>query len=250
MEIIQERLEREYDFDLVSTAPSVKYKVANTDGKMISVDNPSNLPSATEIDYMEEPIVSSSIMVPTEYVGNVMKLCQERRGIYKDMSYIDENRALINYDLPLNEIIYDFFDALKSRTKGYASFDYELKGYQKSDLVKLDIILNGDVVDALSFIVHEEKAYTRGRKIAEKLKESIPRQLFEIPIQAAIGHKIIARETVKAMRKDVLSKCYGGDITRKKKLLEKQKEGKKRMRQVGAVEIPQEAFMSVLKLDD
>jgi GTP-binding protein LepA len=250
MEIIQERLEREYDLDLVTTAPSVIYKVAKTDGKMISVDNPTNLPSATEIDYMEEPIVSSSIMVPTEYVGNVMKLCQERRGIYKDMSYIDENRALINYDLPLNEIIYDFFDALKSRTKGYASFDYELKGYQKSDLVKLDIILNGDVVDALSFIVHEEKAYTRGRKIAEKLKESIPRQLFEIPIQAAIGHKIIARETVKAMRKDVLSKCYGGDITRKKKLLEKQKEGKKRMRQVGAVEIPQEAFMSVLKLDD
>ncbi|MBZ4644696.1 MAG: GTP-binding protein LepA [Clostridia bacterium] len=249
MEIIQERLEREYNLDLVTTAPSVIYKVIKKNGEIINVDNPTNLPPPTEIDYMEEPIVKASIMVPTEYVGNIMELCQERRGIYKDMSYIDEGRAVLTYELPLNEIIYDFFDALKSRTKGYASFDYELLGYKKSDLVKLDILLNGEVVDALSFIVHSEKAYTRGRRIAEKLKESIPRQLFEIPIQAAIGNKVIARETVKALRKDVLAKCYGGDITRKKKLLEKQKEGKKRMRQVGTVEVPQEAFMSVLKLD-
>ncbi|MCG8501579.1 MAG: translation elongation factor 4 [Firmicutes bacterium] len=249
MEIIQERLEREYNLDLVTTAPSVIYKVVKSDGEMFNVDNPTNLPPATEIDYMEEPIVRASIMVPTEYVGNIMELCQDRRGIYKDMTYIEETRVALNYELPLNEIIYDFFDALKSRTKGYASFDYELIGYQKSDLVKLDVLLNAEIVDALSFIVHKEKAYARGRRIAEKLKESIPRQLFEIPIQATIGSKIIARETVKAMRKDVLSKCYGGDITRKKKLLEKQKEGKKRMRQVGSVEVPQEAFMSVLKLD-
>lgn len=250
LEIIQERLEREYNLDLVTTAPSVIYKIKKTNGEVINIDNPTNMPDSSEIDYMEEPIVEASIMVPTDYIGNIMELCQERRGFYKDMQYIDENRVSLNYDLPLNEIIYDFFDALKSRTKGYASFDYELKGYQKSDLVKLDILLNGDVVDALSFIVHSSKAYTRGRKIAEKLKESIPRQLFEVPIQAAVGNKIIARETVKAMRKDVLAKCYGGDITRKKKLLEKQKEGKKRMRQVGTVEVPQEAFMSVLKLDD
>ncbi len=249
MEIVQERLEREYNLDLVTTAPSVIYKVVKSDGEMFNVDNPTNLPPATEIDYMEEPIVRASIMVPTEYVGNIMELCQDRRGIYKDMTYIEETRVALNYELPLNEIIYDFFDALKSRTKGYASFDYELIGYQKSDLVKLDVLLNSEIVDALSFIVHKEKAYARGRRIAEKLKESIPRQLFEIPIQATIGSKIIARETVKAMRKDVLSKCYGGDITRKKKLLEKQKEGKKRMRQVGSVEVPQEAFMSVLKLD-
>ncbi|MDK2933341.1 MAG: GTP-binding protein LepA [Clostridiales bacterium] len=249
MEIIQERLEREYNLDLVTTAPSVIYKVVKTNGEVIYVDNPTNLPSPVEIDYMEEPVVKASIMVPSEYVGNVMELCQERRGIYKNMDYIDEGRAVLTYELPLNEIIYDFFDALKSRTKGYASFDYELIGYKESNLVKLDILLNGEIVDALSFIVHAEKAYSRGRKIAEKLKESIPRQLFEIPIQAAIGNKIIARETVKAMRKDVLAKCYGGDITRKKKLLEKQKEGKRRMRQVGSVEVPQEAFMSVLKLD-
>ena len=245
MEIIQERLEREYNLDLVTTAPSVIYKVIRVTGEVLNVDNPTNLPPPVEIEYMEEPIVKASIMVPTEYVGNIMELCQERRGVYKDMSYMDEGRAVLSYELPLNEIIYDFFDALKSRTKGYASFDYELMGYQRSNLVKLDILLNGDVVDALSFIVHSEKAYTRGRRIAEKLKESIPRQLFEIPIQAAVGNKVIARETVKAMRKDVLAKCYGGDITRKKKLLEKQKEGKKRMRQVGSVEVPQEAFMSV-----
>ena len=250
MEIIQERLEREYNLDLVTTAPSVIYKVYKTDGEMVWVDNPANLPPEAQIEYMEEPMVKATIMVPKDYVGNVMELCQERRGVYKDMTYMDETRAEIFYELPLNEIIYDFFDALKSRTKGYASFDYELCGYQQSKLVKLDILLNGEMVDALSFIVHKDRAYNRGRRMAEKLKESIPRQLFEVPIQAAIGSKIIARETVRAMRKDVLAKCYGGDITRKKKLLEKQKEGKKRMRQVGSVEVPQEAFMSVLKLDE
>ena len=250
MEIIQERLEREYNLDLVTTAPSVIYKVYKTNGEMVWVDNPTNLPDPAEIDYMEEPMVKATIMVPKDYVGNVMELCQERRGIYKDMTYMDASRAEIFYELPLNEIIYDFFDALKSRTKGYASFDYELCGYTRSNLVKLDILLNGEMVDALSFIVHKDSAYSRGRKMAEKLKEAIPRQLFEVPIQAAVGSKIIARETVRAMRKDVLAKCYGGDITRKKKLLEKQKDGKKRMRQVGSVEVPQEAFMSVLKLDD
>ena len=250
MEIIQERLEREYNLDLVTTAPSVIYKVYKTNGEMVWVDNPTNLPDPAEIDYMEEPMVKATIMVPKDYVGNVMELCQERRGIYKDMTYMDASRAEIFYELPLNEIIYDSFDALKSRTKGYASFDYELCGYTRSNLVKLDILLNGEMVDALSFIVHKDSAYSRGRKMAEKLKEAIPRQLFEVPIQAAVGSKIIARETVRAMRKDVLAKCYGGDITRKKKLLEKQKEGKKRMRQVGSVEVPQEAFMSVLKLDD
>ena len=250
MEIIQERLEREYNLDLVTTAPSVIYKVYKTNGEMVWVDNPTNLPDPAEIDYMEEPMVKATIMVPKDYVGNVMELCQERRGIYKDMTYMDASRAEIFYELPLNEIIYDFFDALKSRTKGYASFDYELCGYTRSNLVKLDILLNGEMVDALSFIVHKDSAYSRGRKMAEKLKEAITRQLFEVPIQAAVGSKIIARETVRAMRKDVLAKCYGGDITRKKKLLEKQKEGKKRMRQVGSVEVPQEAFMSVLKLDD
>ncbi|MBR2452951.1 MAG: translation elongation factor 4 [Clostridia bacterium] len=249
MEIIQERLEREYNLDLVTTAPSVEYQVYKTDGTMLTISNPTNLPEPQEIDYMKEPIVAANIMTPKEFVGSIMELCQERRGTYIDMTYLDENRVTLKYELPLNEIIYDFFDALKSRTRGYASFDYEMKNYQKSDLVKLDILLNGDMVDALSFIVHKEKAYARGRRIAEKLKDSIPRQLFEIPIQAAVGSKIIARETVRAMRKDVLAKCYGGDITRKKKLLEKQKEGKKRMRQVGSVEVPQEAFMSVLKLD-
>ena len=250
MEIIQERLEREYNLDLVTTAPSVIYKVMKTNGDMIDISNPSNLPDGSEIDYMEEPMVNADIMCPTEFIGNIMELCQERRGVYKNTTYIDSTRAQLHYELPLNEIIYDFFDTLKSRTKGYASFDYELCGYQKSDLIKLDILLNGEMVDALSFIVHSTKAYARGRKIAEKLKTAIPRQLFEIPIQAAVGNKIIARETVKAMRKDVLAKCYGGDITRKKKLLEKQKEGKKRMRQVGSVEVPQEAFMSVLKIDE
>ncbi len=249
MEIIQERLEREYNIDLVTTAPSVIYRVIKTDGSTVFVDNPTNLPPQTEIDYMEEPFVDAHIMLPQPYVGSVMELCQDRRGIYKDMQYIDEGRVSLHYELPLNEIIYDFFDALKSRTRGYASFDYEFKDYVKSDLVKLDMLLNGDIVDALSFVVHSTKAYARGRRIAEKLKDSIPRQLFEVPIQAAIGGKIIARETVRALRKDVLAKCYGGDITRKKKLLEKQKEGKKRMRQVGSVSIPQEAFMSVLKLD-
>lgn len=249
MEIIQERLEREYNFDIVTTAPSVIYKVVKVDGEIITIDNPTNLPDPAEIEYMEEPMVSANVMVPTEYVGNIMDLAQDRRGLYKDMKYIDEGRVMLHYELPLNEIVYDFFDALKSRTKGYASFDYELIGYTKSSLVKLDIMLNNEIVDALSFIVHRDKAYPRGRRMAEKLKETIHKQQFEIPIQACIGGKIIARETVKAYRKDVLAKCYGGDITRKKKLLEKQKEGKKRMRQVGSVEIPQDAFMSVLKLD-
>ena len=250
MEIIQERLEREYNLDLVTTAPSVIYKVKKTNGELLEISNPANLPDGSEIEYMEEPIVNADIMVPTEFIGNIMELCQDRRGTYLNTTYIDTDRAQLHYHLPLNEIVYDFFDTLKSRTKGYASFDYELCGYEQAELVKLDILLNGEMVDALSFIVHSTKAYARGRRIAEKLKESIPRQLFEIPIQAAVGSKIIARETVKAMRKDVLAKCYGGDITRKKKLLEKQKEGKKRMRQVGSVEVPQEAFMSVLKLDD
>ena len=250
LEIIQERLEREYNLDLVTTAPSVIYKVHKTNGEVIDLTNPSNLPDASEIEYMEEPIVGAEIMVTTEYIGSIMQLCEERRGNYLGMEYMEETRALLKYELPLNEIIYDFFDALKSRSRGYASFDYEMKGYQRSELVKLDILVNREEVDALSFIVHAETAYERGRKMCEKLKEEIPRHLFEIPIQAAIGSKIIARETVKAMRKDVLAKCYGGDISRKKKLLEKQKEGKKRMRQVGNVEIPQKAFMSVLKLDD
>jgi GTP-binding protein LepA len=250
MEIIQERLEREFNLDLVTTAPSVVYKVHTTAGEEMMISNPTNLPPAGEIEYIEEPIVDAHVFVPTDYVGAIMKLCQDRRGVYIGMEYIDEGRADLHYELPLNEIIYDFFDALKSRSRGYASFDYEMKGYVRSSLVKLDILLNGEMVDALSFIVHESNAYARGRRIAEKLKSSIPRQLFEVPIQAAIGGKVIARETVKAMRKDVLAKCYGGDITRKKKLLEKQKEGKKRMRKVGSVEVPQEAFMAVLKLDD
>jgi len=250
LEIIQERLEREFDLDLVTTAPSVIYRVHKMDGEMIELTNPSNLPDPTEIEYMEEPIVSAEIMVTKDYVGSIMTLCQERRGVYLSMEYLDANRALLKYDLPLNEIIYDFFDALKSRSRGYASFDYELKGYQRSELVKLDILINREQMDALSFIVFRDNAYERGRRMCERLKEEIPRHLFEIPIQAAVGGKIIARETVKAMRKDVLAKCYGGDISRKRKLLEKQKEGKKRMRQVGNVEIPQEAFMSVLKLDE
>ncbi|KFA57556.1 translation elongation factor 4 [Mageeibacillus indolicus] len=249
-EIIQERLEREFRLDLISTAPSVEYKVITTDGKTIRMDNPTNMPDLSEIDHIEEPLVNATIMLPKEYVGNVMDLCQERRGIYENMSYIDDSRVSLHYEMPLNEIIYDFFDALKSRTRGYASLDYEFKEYRKSDLVKLDIMLNGEVVDALSFIVHADKAYARGRRMTEKLKENIPRHMFEIPVQACIGGKIIARETVKAFRKDVLAKCYGGDISRKKKLLEKQKEGKKRMRQVGSVELPQEAFMSVLRLDE
>ena len=249
LEIIQERLEREYNLDLITTAPSVIYKVYKTNGEMVWCDNPTNLPDPAEIEHMEEPMAKASIMVPKDYVGNVMELCQERRGIYKHMEYLDETRAEIFYELPLNEIIYDFFDALKSRTRGYASFDYEICGYARSSLVKLDILLNGEAVDALSFIVFKDSAYARGRKMCEKLKTVIPRQLFEVPIQAAIGSKIIARETIRALRKDVLAKCYGGDISRKKKLLEKQKEGKKRMRQVGSVEVPQEAFMSVLKLD-
>ena len=249
MEIIQERLEREYNLDLVMTAPSVVYRIRKTNGEVIELDNPTNMPDPSQIESMEEPIVEASIMTPTEYVGNIMELCQERRGVYLGMEYIESTRVILKYEMPLNEIIYDFFDALKSRSKGYASLDYELKGYKESNLVKLDIRLNNEVVDALSFIVHADKAYARGRRMAEKLKENIPRQMFEIPIQACIGNKIIARETVKAYRKDVLAKCYGGDITRKKKLLEKQKEGKKRMRQVGSVEVPQEAFMSVLKLD-
>ncbi|MBQ4316056.1 MAG: translation elongation factor 4 [Oscillospiraceae bacterium] len=250
MEVIQERLEREYNLDLITTAPSVIYKVKKTDGEILMITNPLNYPNPSEIEWAEEPFVSANIISPTEYIGNIMELCQERRGEYKDTKYLDQTRVEIHYDLPLNEIIYDFFDALKSKTRGYASLDYELSGYRKSELVKLDILLNGDPVDALSFIVHSEKAYSRARRLAEKLKEHIPRQLFEIPIQATIGSKIIARETVKALRKDVLAKCYGGDITRKKKLLEKQKEGKKRMRNLGSVEVPQDAFMAVLKLDE
>ncbi len=250
LEIIQERLEREYNLDLVTTAPSVIYKIYKTDGTCLDISNPSNMPDPTEIEHMEEPFVNAEIMVTTEFVGPIMKLCQERRGIYLGMEYMEQTRALLKYELPLNEIIYDFFDALKSRSKGYASFDYDLKGYVPSKLVKLDILINREEVDALSFIVHEESSYERGRKMCERLKDEIPRHLFEIPIQAAVGNKIIARETVKAMRKDVLAKCYGGDISRKKKLLEKQKEGKKRMRQIGNVEIPQSAFMSVLKLDE
>ncbi len=250
MEIVQERIEREYNLDIITTAPSVVYRITKTDGEVVYIDNPSAYPSQGEIQKSEEPFVNADIITPSEYTGAVMDLCQERRGTFKNMQYIDENRVNIHYDLPLNEIIYDFFDALKSRTKGYASFDYEFKGYVPGELVKLDILLNGEVVDALSFIVNSERAYSRGRRIAEKLKEHIPRQLFEVPIQAAVGGKVIARETVKAMRKDVLAKCYGGDITRKKKLLEKQKEGKKRMRQLGSVSVPQEAFMAVLKLDE
>ena len=250
MEIIQERLEREYDLDLITTAPSVVYKLKLTDGSVITIDNPTNYPDPTLIQSAEEPICNAHIYSPSEYVGNIMELCQERRGVFKDMKYLDTDRVDIHYELPLNEIVYDFFDALKSRTRGYASFDYELMGYQPSKLVKLDIMLNGEIVDALSFIIHADKAYPRARKMAEKLKEKIPRQLFEVPIQACVGGKIIARETVKALRKDVLAKCYGGDITRKKKLLEKQKEGKKRMRTFGTVSVPSEAFMAVLKLDE
>lgn len=250
MEVIQERLEREFDLDLVTTAPSVAYRVHLTDGRILEIENPTNLPDLSTVEYIEEPVADVSVMTPDEYVGAVMELCQDKRGTFRNMEYIEDKRVVLRYDVPLNEIIYDFFDFLKSRTRGYASMDYEVKGYQKSDLVKLDMLLNGEACDALSIIVHKDQAYARGRSIAEKLKEAIPRQMFEIPIQAAVGGKIIARETVKALRKDVLAKCYGGDITRKKKLLEKQKEGKKRMRQVGNVEIPQKAFMSVLKLDE
>ena len=250
MEIIEERLEREYNLDLVTTAPSVAYKVTLTGGEVKMIDNPTNYPDPMSIQVAEEPMIRASILSPEEFVGNIMELCQNRRGVFKNMTYIDQKRVELHYELPLNEVVYDFFDALKSRTRGYASFDYEMMGFRASKLVKLDIMLNGEVVDALSFIVHTDKAYERARRIAERLKEHIPRQLFEVPIQAAIGGKIIARETVKAMRKDVLAKCYGGDITRKKKLLEKQKEGKKRMRQLGSVEVPQEAFMAVLKLDE
>jgi GTP-binding protein LepA len=249
LEIITQRLEREFDLDLITTAPSVIYKVYKTNGEVLDVSNPSNLPNPTEIDYMQEPMVSVELFTPPEYIGAIMDLCQDKRGIYKDMVYLDKSRVKLKYDVPLNEIVYDFFDSLKSRTRGYASLDYELKDYQESKLVKLDILLNGDVCDALSLIVHKDKAYDRGRAIVEKLKEVIPRQMFEIPIQAAAGGKVIARETVRAMRKDVLAKCYGGDISRKRKLLEKQKEGKKKMRQIGTVEVPSEAFMSVLKLD-
>ena len=250
MEIIQERLEREYNLDLITTAPSVIYKVTLTNGEVQYIDNPTNYPDPALIQVAEEPMVKASILSPSDYVGNIMELCQDRRGVFKDMKYLDDTRVELHYELPLNEIVYDFFDVLKSRTKGYASFDYEMMGYVPSKLVKLDILLNGEIVDALSFIIHTDKAYSRARKIAEKLKENIPRQMFEVPIQAAIGGKVIARETIKALRKDVLAKCYGGDITRKKKLLEKQKEGKKRMRQVGSVDVPQQAFMAVLKLDD
>ena len=250
MEIIQERLEREFNLDLITTAPSVNYNVYKTNGEMVTVTNPSNLPSVQETDHIQEPIVSAEIYTPPEYIGSIMELCQEKRGEYKDMVYLDKARVRLSYIIPLNEIVYDFFDSLKSRSRGYASLDYEIKGYKPSDLVKLDVLLNNDICDALSIIVHREKAYQRGRSLAEKLKDVIPRQQFEIPIQASIGNKVIARETVKALRKDVLAKCYGGDISRKKKLLEKQKEGKKRMRQVGTVQVPSEAFMSVLKLDD
>ena len=249
MEIIQLRLEREFNLDLITTAPSVVYRVTKTDGSVSMIDNPLNYPDPTEIEIAEEPFVRASIITPPEYVGAIMDICQERRGEYLDMTYLDQSRVEMHYDMPLNEIIFDFFDCLKSKTRGYASLDYEVTGYRASNLVKLDILLNGEVVDALSFILHADKAYARARKICEKLKENIPRQLFEIPVQAAIGSKIIARETIKALRKDVLAKCYGGDITRKKKLLEKQKEGKKRMRSFGTVEVPQEAFMAVLKLD-
>ena len=249
MEIIQERLEREFDFDIITTAPSVSYHVYKNDGNMLKIDNPTHMPPQTEISHIEEPMVKAQVFTPPEFIGPIMELCQDKRGIFVDMQYLDDNRVQLNYKMPLNEIIYDFFDNLKSRTRGYASLDYELSGYEQSDLVKLDLMLNGEVCDALSIIVHREKAYARGRTIAEKLKEAIPRQLFEVPIQAAVGGKIIARETVKALRKDVLAKCYGGDITRKKKLLEKQKEGKKRMRKIGSVEVPSEAFMSILKLD-
>ncbi len=249
MDVIQERIEREFNLDIITTAPSVSYKVYKTDGQMLVVENPTHLPPVTEIEYMEEPIIDASILTPPEYVGPIMELCQYKRGVYKNMTYLDKTRVELKYKLPLNEIIYDFFDSLKSRTKGYASFDYEITGYEKSDLVKMDMLLNGDICDALSIIVHKDKAYERGRQIAEKLKDIIPRQMFEIPIQAAIGGKVIARETVKAFRKDVLAKCYGGDVTRKKKLLEKQKEGKKKMRSIGTVEIPSEAFISILKTD-
>lgn len=249
MDVIQERLEREYNLNLITTAPSVVFKVYKTNGEKLEVDNPTNFPSPTEIQYIEEPYVQASMMVPTEYVGTIMELCQDRRGTFKDMQYINEKRVILRYDMPLSEIIYDFFDQLKSRSRGYASLDYELSGYKRSELVKLDILINGEIVDALSFIVHKDKAYSRGRNMVEKLKEVIPRHLFEIPIQAAIGGKIIARETISALRKNVLAKCYGGDITRKKKLLEKQKEGKRRMRQLGSVELPQEAFMAVLKMN-
>lgn len=250
LEIIEERLDREYDLSLITTSPSVIYKVYKTDGQVLELYNPADLPNPQEISYMEEPFVSASILSPKEYVGNIMEICQKRRGVYVDMKYLDEYRVAIIYELPLNEIIYDFFDTLKSKTKGYASFDYEMKDYRRSELVKLDIHVNGEGVDALSFIVHKDSSYERGRKMVEKLRTVIPRQLFSIPLQAVIGGKVIARETISAMRKDVLAKCYGGDITRKKKLLEKQKKGKKKMRQVGNVDIPQEAFLSVLKLDD
>lgn len=250
MDVIQERIEREFDLDIITTAPSVSYKVYKTDGTQLVVENPTHLPPVTEIDYMEEPVINANIFTPPEFVGPIMELCQFKRGVYKDLIYLDKTRVQLKYTLPLNEIIYDFFDSLKSRTKGYASFDYDIAGYQKSDLVKLDMLLNGDICDALSTIVHKDKAYERGRKIAEKLKDAIPRQMFEIPIQAAVGGKIIARETVKAFRKDVLAKCYGGDVTRKKKLLEKQKEGKKKMRSIGTVEIPSEAFITILKTDN
>lgn len=250
LEIIEERLEREFDLSLITTSPSVIYKIYKTDGNMIELYNPSDLPVPNEISYMEEPYVTAQILTPKQYVGNIMEICQNRRGIYIDMKYLDENRVNLIYEMPLNEIIYDFFDQLKSRTKGYASFDYEMKDYRRSELSKLDILVNGEGVDALSFIVHKDSAYERGKKMVEKLKTVIPRQLFSIPLQAVIGGKIIARETISAMRKDVLAKCYGGDITRKKKLLEKQKKGKKKMKQIGNVEIPQEAFLSVLKLDD